>query len=87
VAVVLRSDDLERVPGERGSTRRPRTVTLARRRAKGAPSVRLRLRIRARDAARIRARRAVTARLTIVAQREDGGTTVLVRRVRIVRGP
>jgi secreted PhoX family phosphatase len=86
VAAALRTDDLARVPGKRGSTARPKTVTLARSSAKGGRDVRLRLRIGARDAARLRARRAVTARLTVVAHRADGGTTVLERRLKIVRG-
>jgi hypothetical protein len=82
VAAALRTDDLARVPGKRGSTPRPRTVTLARATTRGR---RLRLRIGPRAARRLRRRRAVTGRLTVVARHDDGRITVIERRLKIVR--
>ena len=86
VSAVLRTDDLARVPGKRGSTARPKTVTLARTAPKRGKQMKLMLRIPPRTGARLRARRAVTGRVTIVAKRDDGAMTVLEHRVRIVRG-
>jgi hypothetical protein len=82
----LRTDDLARVPGKRGSTAHPKTVTLARTATKRGSDMRLMLRIPPRTGARLRAHRSVTGRVTILAKRDDGATTVLERRVRIVRG-
>ena len=85
VVVALRSDELARVAGKRGSTERPRTVTLARARRKGRARMRLRLRVGGAGARRLRGRRSTPARVTVVAHGRDGRTRVVTRAVRIVR--
>ena len=84
--LALRTDDLAREPGRRGSAPRPRTVTLDRRTRRARPRMTQRLRVSAREAARIRRKRAIAARLTLVAHHEDGRVTVIVRRLTIRRG-
>ena len=62
--VALRTDDLRNVPGKRGSTQRPQTVTLDRRRRASARAGRhrIRLRVSAAEARRLRrARRSTCA--------------------------
>ena len=83
--VALRTDDLQRVPGRRGSTPRPRTVTLDRRRvAARAGRVRLRLRVSAAEARRLRrAARPVTLHVAVSARGADGVTRVARHRVRL----
>ena len=84
--VALRTDDLRRVPGRRGSTERPHTVTLARRRiaAARAGRLRLRLRISAAEARRLRrAARPVTLQVAVSARGEDGVTRVAPHRLRL----
>ena len=69
--VALRTDDLRRVPGRRGSTERPHTVTLDRRRigAARAGRRRLRLRVSAAEARRLRRARApVTLQVAVSAR-------------------
>jgi uncharacterized protein len=78
--VALRTDDLAREPGKRGSTVRPRTVTLDRARTRDG---RVRLRVSAREAARLRAVAPATAHIAVTARRADGSTTVATQRLRI----
>lgn len=85
VVVALRSDELGRVPGKRGSTARPHTVTLARARRKGRERMTLHLRLTHAGAQRLRGRRSTPARITVVAHGRDGRTRVATRAVRIVR--
>ena len=85
VVVALRSDELGRVPGKRGSTPRPRTVTLARARRRGRRAMTLHLRIGHAAARRLRGRRSTLARVTVVAQGRDGRARVATRAVRISR--
>jgi hypothetical protein len=85
VLAALRTDELARVPGKRGSTARPRTVTLARARRKGRQTMTLHLRVGAAGARRLRTRRSTHALLTVVAQGRDGRSRVAARRVRIGR--
>ena len=82
----LRSDELGRVPGKRGSTPRPHTVTLARARRQGRKTVIVHLRLGPAGARRLRGRRATPARVTVVAQGRDGRARVATRAVRITRG-
>jgi hypothetical protein len=86
VVVALRSDELARVPGKRGSTARPRTVTLARARRKGRARMTVHLRLGRAGAQRLRTRRSTPARVTVVAHGRDGRTSVATRSVRITRG-
>jgi len=84
VTLALRTADLVRVPGKRGSAPRPRTVTLARaerRLERGTHAVRLR--VGPRTASRLRARRAVKARLTLLVRDDAGRTDVLTREVHV----
>lgn len=85
VAVALRTNDLARVPGTRGSVDRPVPVVLARRSRRTAPRGRLTvpLRIDSRTAARLRRRRSVRARITVQARGADGLTRIATRLVRI----
>ena len=85
VVAALRSDELGRVPGRRGSTARPHTVTLARVRRKGRGAMTLHLRAGAAGARRLRGRRSTRARITVVAHGRDGRTRVATRAVKIVR--
>jgi secreted PhoX family phosphatase len=85
VAIALRSDELGRVPGERGSTPRPHTVTLARARRTSRERMTVHLRVGHAGAARLRGRRATPARITVVAHGRDGRARVATRAVRIVR--
>jgi uncharacterized protein len=85
VVAALRSDELGRVPGKRGSTARPHTVTLARVRRKGHETMTLHLRAGAAGARRLRGRRSTLARITVVAHGRDGRTRVATRAVTIVR--
>jgi hypothetical protein len=82
VSVALRTDDLERVAGKRGSTTRPYTVTLARRRFRGRHR-RLRLRVSRAEARRLRAARNVTLQVAVTARYPGGVTRVDARRVRL----
>jgi hypothetical protein len=79
---VLRTDDLARVAGARGSTPRPRSATLAREERRGRGAVRLR--IGARQAARL-PRRSLGARVTVLGRRKGGGTVIVTQAVRIER--
>ena len=85
VVAALRSDELGRVPGKRGSTPRPHTVTLARARRKGRETMTVHLRAGATGARRLRGRRSTPARITVVAHGRDGRTRVATRAVKIVR--
>ena len=85
VVAALRSDELGRVPGKRGSTARPHTVTLARARRKGREEMRLRLRVGRAGLLRLRGRRTTRARITVVAHGRDGRARVATRAVKIVR--
>jgi hypothetical protein len=82
--VGLRSADLQRVPGRRGSSVRPRTVTLGvlRRVVRRGGRHRLRLRVRPALARRLR-RRGVTALLTVQARDRTGRTALVTRQIRI----
>jgi len=81
--VALRTDDVRRVPGARGSTARPKTVTLDRRRLRSRRTARVRLRVSAADARRLRAARPLTLQVAVSARGEDGVTRVAQRRVRL----
>jgi hypothetical protein len=82
----LRTSELELVKGQRGSSDRPRPVTLARTRKRLKPGRNVvRLRIGPRTAARLRARRATRARLTVQVRDETGRVQVVTRTVRVVR--
>jgi uncharacterized protein len=81
--VALRTDDLRRVAGARGSTERPRTVTLDRRHLRTKKTVRLRLRVSAAEARRLRAARPLTLQVAVSARGQDGFTRVAQRRVRL----
>jgi secreted PhoX family phosphatase len=85
LVAALRSDELARVPGKRGSTPRPHTVTLARIRRKGRGTVAVHLRLDQAGARRLRGRRSTPARVTVVARRRDGRVRVATRAVRISR--
>jgi len=73
------------VPGKRGSTPRPHTVTLARARRTGRERMTVHLRVGHGGAARLRGRRATPARITVVAHGRDGRARVTTRAVRIIR--
>ncbi len=85
VAVALRTNELLRTAGPRGSAPNPRTVTLALGRARftsaGEKVVTLRLRSSARR--RMRGRRSVGARLTVQAKDVFGNAKIATRGVRI----
>ena len=81
--VALRTDDLRRVPGARGSTARPRTVVLDRRRLRSRRRARVRLRVSAAEARRLRRAGKVTLQVAVTARGVDGVTRVSVRRVRL----
>ncbi len=86
VVAVLDSSDLLRSPGPDGSTERPRTVTLARKRFRGldrSPRRRLRLGPAARRRLR-RSRRPLTARLLVTAELPSGRRLSVVRRIRVL---
>ena len=85
VVVALRSDELGRVPGKRGSTPRPHTVTLARARRTARGKMTVHLRINKAGARRLRGRRSTPARITVVAHGRDGRARVATRAVKIVR--
>ena len=82
----LRTPQLGRVPGQRGSTNRPRNVTVART-AKRVPagSTKLRLKASPRTLARLRRRRSTATRLTVLVRAADGSVHVLTRQVQVVR--
>jgi hypothetical protein len=85
VAVALRSDELGRVPGKRGSSPRPHTVTLARARRTARDRMTLHLRIGRAGAQRLRGRRSTPARITVVAHGRDGRARVATRSLTILR--
>jgi len=86
VIAALRTSDLGRVPGKRGSTDRPRAVTLARTRKRLVAGRNVvRLKVGPRTAARLRKRRTTRARLTVQVRDEQGRVRVVTRRVRVVR--
>jgi hypothetical protein len=85
VSAVLDTADLLRRPGPDGTTDRPRTVTLARRRFRAmrrARRPRLRLGPKARRRLR-RRRRPLTVRLLVTARLPNGRRLSAVRRVRV----
>jgi uncharacterized protein len=82
ITVALRTDDLDSVPGARGSERRPVTVTLARRRFR-ATRRKLRLRVSPREARALRAARPLTVQVAVTARFPGGVTRVDVQRVRV----
>jgi secreted PhoX family phosphatase len=87
VSMWLDTADLLRTPGPDGTTDRPRTVMLARRRFRATRrvrSARLRLTPGARRRLR-RRRRPLTARLLVTARLPNGRRLSAVRRVRVVR--
>ena len=81
--VALRTDDLRSVPGARGSTDRPHTVTLDRRRLRAETTVRVRLRVSAAEARRLRAAKPLTLHVAVSARGADGVVRVAQRRVRL----
>jgi uncharacterized protein len=81
--VALRTDHLRTVPGRRGSTKRPQTVTLDRRRLTGARAGRNRVRLRVGAAEARRLPRRASLRLAVVAKLESGVTQVATRPVRL----
>jgi uncharacterized protein len=85
VTAVLDTADLLRTPGPDGTTARPRTVTLARRRFRAARrSRRPRLRLGPKARRRLgRRRRPLTARLLVTARLPGGRLLSEVRRVRV----
>jgi secreted PhoX family phosphatase len=80
----LRSAQLGTVPGQRGSTFRPRNVTVART-AKRVPvgPAKLRLKASRRTLARLRRRRSTATRLTVLVRAADGRVHVITRQLRI----
>jgi uncharacterized protein len=87
VAAVLDSSDLLRSSGPNGTTERPRTVVLARRRFRGLDRPRrprLRLGPAARRRLRRRRRRPLTARLLVTARLPSGRRLSAVRRIRVM---
>jgi hypothetical protein len=86
VSAVLDTADLLRRPGPDGTTDRPRTVTLSRRRFRGlrrARQPRLRLGPKARRRL-LRRRRPLIARLLVTARMPNGSRLSAVRRVRVL---
>ena len=83
--VALRTDALRTVPGRRGSTERPETVTLDRRRLAGARAGRnrVRLRVSAAEARRLRRARPASLRVAVAARLESDVTQVATLRVRL----
>jgi secreted PhoX family phosphatase len=86
VSVQLDTADLQRVSGPDGTTDRPRTVTLARRRFRGMHrSRRPRLRLGPKALRRLhRRRRPLTARVLVTARLPGGRRLSAVRRVRVM---
>jgi secreted PhoX family phosphatase len=86
VSAVLDTADLLRSPGPDGTTERPRTVALARRRFRVTRRARrLRLRLGPRARRRLtRRRRPLTARLLVTARLPNGRRLSEVRRVRVL---
>jgi uncharacterized protein len=83
--VALRSPQLGRVPGQRGSTFRPTNVTVARsERRVAAGRTKVRLKATPRALARLRRRRSTAARLTVQVRAADGRVQVVTRQIRIV---
>jgi sugar lactone lactonase YvrE len=83
--VALRSPQLGRVPGQRGSTFRPTNVTVARsERRVAAGRTKVRLKATPRALARLRRRRSTAARLTVQVRAADGRVLVVTRQIRIV---
>jgi uncharacterized protein len=82
ITVALRTDDLDSVPGKRGSERRPVTVTLARRRFR-ASQRKLRLRVSPVEARALRKARPLTLDVAVTARYPGGLTRVDVQRVRV----
>ena len=83
VRVALRTDDLRKVAGARGSTRRPRTATLDRRRLRARRVLSVRLRVSAADARRLRRAGDVTLHVAISVRGPRGFTRVASHRVRL----
>ena len=81
--VALRTDALKKVAGRRGSTDRPETVTLDRRRLPSARAGRHRIRLRVSAAEARRLRRVRPANLRVAVTLRTGVTQVATRRVRL----
>jgi hypothetical protein len=85
VTIALRSDDLDRVPGERGSTERPKPVTLAtaRRTFTRAGRHQILLKPRGGIRRRLKGHGTITARYTVQARAKSGSVELVNRRVRV----
>jgi hypothetical protein len=85
VTVALRTDDLERVPGERGSTDRPKPVTLAtaERTFTRAGRHELVLKPRGGIRQRLKGHAGISARYTVQARAKKGSVELVNRRVRV----
>jgi hypothetical protein len=85
VTVALRTDDVERVPGERGSSDRPQPVTLAsaERTFTRAGRHTLVLKPRGDIRKRLKGRGTITARYTVQARAKTGAAELVNRRVRV----
>jgi hypothetical protein len=85
VTVALRTDDIERVPGERGSSDRPNPVTLAsaERTFTRAGRQRLVLKPRGDLRKRLKGHGTITARYTVQARAKTGSAELVNRRVRV----
>ena len=83
--VALRTDGLRNVPGNRGSTQRPKTVTLDRRRRANARAGRhrIRLRVSPAEARRLKRARPVELRVAVVVKLKSGVRQVETARVRL----
>jgi uncharacterized protein len=81
--VALRTDALKTVAGRRGSTERPQTVTLDRRRLANARAGRHRIRLRVSAAEARRLRRARPANLRVAVMARGAITRVATRRLRL----
>ena len=86
VTIALRTADLDRRKGKRGSTDRPRMVTLAtsKRTFARAGRYRIVLKPRGRIRRRLKGRRSITARYTVQARAKSGFVQVANRRVRVL---
>jgi uncharacterized protein len=86
VSAVLDTADLLREPGPDGTSDRPRTVALARRRFRGGERRRVRLRLGPAARRRLaRRRRPLTVRLLVTATLPGGRRLAEVRRIRVTR--
>jgi secreted PhoX family phosphatase len=85
VGISLMTADVDTTPGQRGSSERPKPLTIGRfrRRFKKAGARKVKVKLDRKKARRLRKKRSVVVRVTAQLRDEDGDVVVVTRRIRV----